>query len=69
MNIPYGRGENHRCAKISEQTAQSILDMKGTRRRAIDVAALHGVKPSMVASIWAKRSWAHLRRRENADYK
>lgn len=53
------RGEKSRRAKISEATAQAILDLRGSCK-AVAVAERFGVSVRIVRNIWNRRRWVHL---------
>lgn len=58
------RGETSRTATITEETAQAVLDAKGTmtNKACAEKFADAGVTLNIVGSIWNKRRWKHLKR-------
>ena len=56
------QGENHPCAKISEKTAQDILDFNGTHKEA---AEKYGVSYNRARLIRTRKQWKHLKPTKN----
>ena len=57
-------GENSRVAKLTEAQAQAILDLRGSGRTKVSIAAQYGVSHACVRKIWQRGSWRHLKQRQ-----
>lgn len=64
MNITIRRGQEVHSSKISEETAQAILNAKGkmTIPEAVAAFADRGATTYIVGSIFRRKRWAHLKK-------